>query len=264
MSTNTKFLSQLSKQSNPKSDCFADVACNFLERTNSIGLNEAKECLDGTRTGILAEITDWINSKDTTTPPIFWLYGEAGRGKLAIAHTISLHAQNIGVLGSCFCFSHVRQHEELQTKLFLTIVHDLANHDIQVQLLLDEVVSKKYLSKRRANIVEEWQTLILEPLSTLNGSFAGNVVVVIDALDESGTESTRAAILHILAADRAELPANIRILVTSRPLSDIREALNTNEHNILARSLDSIDKESTINDIHLYVSTQLSSHGDTC
>ena len=112
-------------------------------------------------------------------------------------------------------------------------------------------------------MVEEWQTLILEPLSTLKGSSTGNVVVVIDALDESGMERTRAAILHILAADSAELPANIRILVTSRPLSDIREALSTNQPNILARSLDSIDKECTINDIHLYVSTWLSSLGNT-
>ena len=104
--------------------------------------------------------------------------------------------------------------------------------------------------------------LILEPLSRLEGSFTGNVVVVIDALDESGTERTRTAILHVLATHGAELPANIRILLTSQPLLDIREALDANQHSIIARSLDG-DNESTIRDIHLYVSTRLRSPGGT-
>ena len=242
---------------------YEDIASNFLEHAEQIGLDEANTCLHGTRTEILNEIVDWINNTDTATPRIFWLYGQAGKGKSAIAHTIALHAYNVGMLGSCFCFSRVRQHEELHLKLFPTIAHDLAGRNLRLRLLLDEVVSKNYSSTKRPNIAEEWQMLILEPLSGLEGSFAGNVVIVIDALDESGTERTRAAILHVLATYGAELPANIRILLTSRPLLDIKEALNVDQHSILARSLDDIDTESTIYDIHLYVSTRLWSFGDT-
>ena len=240
---------------------YEDTAFNFLEHAERVGLIVAKKCLDGTRTEILNEIVDWINDKDVTTPCIFWLYGQAGKGKSAIAHTIALHAHNVGMLGSCFCFSRVRQHEELHMKLFPTIAHDLAGRNLQLRLLLDEVVSKDYSSTKRPNIVEEWQKFILEPLSRLKGS-TGNTVVVIDALDESGTEHTRAAILHVLATYGAELPANIRILLTSRPLLDIREALDANQHSIVARSLDG-DNESTICDIHLYVSTRLKSLRDT-
>ena len=194
---------------------YEDITSNFLEHVERVGLNEAKKCLDGTRTEILNEIVDWINNKDAATPRIFWLYGQAGKGKSAIAHTIALHAHNVGMLGSCFCFSRVRQHEELHMKLFPTIAHDLAGHNLRLRLLLDEVVSKNYSSTKRPNIVEEWKMLILEPLSRLKGSSTGNVVVVIDALDESGTEHTRAAILHVLAAYGGELPTNIRILLTS-------------------------------------------------
>ena len=241
---------------------YQDIASNFLEHAERVGLNEAKKCLGGTRTEILTEIVDWINSKDAATPRIFWLYGQAGRGKSAIAHTIALHAHNVGILGSCFCFSRVRQHEELHVKLFPTIAHNLASRNLKLRLLLDEVVSRNYSSMKRPNIVEQWQMLILEPLSRLEGSFTGNVVVVIDALDESGTDCTRAAILHVLDTCSAELPANIRILLTSRPLLDIKEALIANQHNIIARSLDG-NNESTIRDIHLYVSTRLRSFRDT-
>ena len=241
---------------------YENIAFNFLEHAERVGLNKDKKCLDGTRTKILNEIVDWINNRDAATPRIFWLHGQAGKGKSAIVHTIALHARNVGMLGSCFCFSRVRQHEELHTKLFPTIAHGLAGRNLRLRLLLDEVVSKNYSSTKRPNIVEEWKILILEPLSRLERSLTGNVVVVIDALDESGTERTRAAILHVLATYGAELPANIRILLTSRPLLDIREALNANEHGIIARSLDG-DNESTIRDIHLYVSTRLRSLRDT-
>ena len=241
---------------------YEDIASDFLQRAERVGLNEAKKCLDGTRTKILNEIVDWVNTKNAATPRIFWLSGQAGKGKSAIAHTVALHAKNIGILGSCFCFSRVRQHEGLHMKLFPTIAHDLAARDLRVRRLLDEVVSKNYSSKK-GGIVEEWQKLIAEPLSKLEGSFPGNLVVVIDALDESGSEHTREAILDVLTAYGAELPANIRILLTSRPLLDIGEALNTDQYSILARSLDRIDNESTMRDIHFYVSTRLRSIGDT-
>ena len=231
-----------------------------LEHAERVGLNEAKKCLDGTRTEILNEIVDWINNKDAATPRIFWLHGQAGKGKSAIAHTIAVHAQNVGMLGSCFCFSRVRQHEELHLKLFPTIAHDLAGRNLRLRLLLGGV---NYSSKKRPGIVEEWQRLILEPFSRLEGSFTRNIVIVIDALDESGTERTRAAILHVFAIHGTKLPTNMRILLTSRPLFDITETLSSNQHSILSRSLDGIDTASTIRDIHLYVSTRLKSLGDT-
>ena len=54
-----------------------------------------------------------------------------------------------------------------------------------MRLLLDEVVSKNYSSKK-ASTVEEWKELVMEPLSRSEGPFTGNIVIVIDALGESG------------------------------------------------------------------------------
>ena len=135
-----------------------DTARNFLEQAERVGLNEAKKCLDGTRTEILNEIADWINSEDAATPRIFWLCGQAGKGKSAIAHTIAMYAQNIGMLGSCFCFNRVRQHEKLHVKLFPTIAHDFAGLNLRLRLLLDEVVRERHTSTNRLNAVKEWQT----------------------------------------------------------------------------------------------------------
>ena len=241
---------------------YEDRSSNCLTCADRVGLNEAKKCLDGTRVEVLNEIVDWINNADAATLRIFWLYGQAGKGKSAIAHTIALQARNIGMLGSCFCFSRVRQHEQLHTKLFPTMARDLADRDLRLRPLLVEVTTNNHSLRDTTDVAAQWKKLILEPLSQLKDSPTGNVVMVIDALDESGADRTRAAVLRVLAAYGAELPANIRILLTSRPLVDIGEALSASPH-IYARSLDAIDKELTLRDIRLYVSTRLKSLRDT-
>ena len=240
-----------------------DLGLDSLVCAGRVGLNQEKQCLDGTRTQILNEVIDWMNNTDGTTPRIFWLHGQAGKGKSAIAHTIALQAKNLGILGSCFCFTRVRQHEGLHTKLLPTIARGLADRDLRLRPLLAKVISSDYSLTDTADVMSQWEKLIVEPLSQLKGSSTGNVVVVIDALDESGTESTRTIVLNALAACDAKLPANMRILLTSRPFIDIWEALNAAQH-VHARSLDDLAVESTMGDIRLYISHRLKSLGDTC
>jgi len=237
-----------------------DLSLDSLVCAGQVGLIKGKKCLDGTRTEILNEILDWMNSIDPSTPPILWLHGQAGRGKSAIAHTIALQAQNLGMLGSCFCFNRTRHHEGLHVKLFTTIARHLADRDLRLRQILAEVIANDYSLRDTADVAEQWQKFILEPLSQLVGPLSRNVVVVIDALDESGAEATRRDILNILAARDAQLPANIRIVLTSRPIMDIRQTLLPSQH-VQARSLDDIEAESVTRDITHYISTTLEKLG---
>ena len=240
-----------------------DLSLDSLVCAGRVGLNQEKQCLDGTRTQILNDIVDWMNNTDDTAPRIFWLHGQAGKGKSAIAHTIALQARNLGMLGSCFCFTRVRQHEELQTKLFPTIARGLADRDLRLRPLLAKVINSDHSLADTADVMDQWEKFIVEPFSRLRGASTGNVMVVIDALDESGRESTRTVVLKALAACNTKLPANIRILLTSRPMVDISEVLNPAQH-VHARSLDDIAVESTMGDIRLYISHRLKNLGDTC
>ena len=233
-----------------------DVSLDTLACAGKVGVNQMKKCLDGTRAEILNEIVDWINDTDPAAPRILWLHGQAGKGKSAIAHTIALHAKNLGSLGSCFCFTRVRHHEGLHTKLFTTIARDLADRDLHYQLLLAGVISNDRALRDTDDIVEQWQKFIVGPLSQLAGSSTRNVVIVIDALDESGIDETREGVLDILTTHGANLPATIRILLTSRPLADIRDALCTKQH-ILTKSLDDVDHDATARDITFYISAKL-------
>ena len=238
-----------------------DLNLNFLAYVDGVGLIKGKTCLDGTRTEILKEIVDWINNTDPAAPRMFWLHGQAGRGKSAIAHTIAMQARNLGVLGSCFCFTRDRQHEGLHVKLFPTIARDLADRDLRLRPLLAEMITNDRMLRGTADVAEQWEKFIVEPLSRLEGSSTGNVVVVIDALDESGAESTRGLVLELLSTRHGNLPGNVRILLTSRPLVDICRMLKTTPH-IQARSLDD-NVESSIGDVQLYISDRLKKLGGT-
>ncbi|KIK12218.1 hypothetical protein PISMIDRAFT_121242, partial [Pisolithus microcarpus 441] len=236
---------------------FEDHNLDGVAYADTAGLNTTKKCLDGTRTEILREIMSWINDPNANAPCILWLHGQAGRGKSAIAHTIALWIKDVGGLGSCFCFARDRRSERRQEKILTTIARDLADRDPAFRRALADVISDDRLLRTTPDVMQQWQRLILEPLSKIEGAIAGNVVVVIDALDESGSVKSRKHILSLLTStEAARLPPNFRILLTSRPLPDIERALSAAQH-VKMTSLDSIPAASAECDIRLYVSSEL-------
>ncbi|KAG6327666.1 hypothetical protein ID866_11423, partial [Astraeus odoratus] len=177
----------------------------------------------------------WINNTDPTVPRIFWLSGLAGQGKSAIAHSIATYFFELGGLGACFCFFRDRQAERLHEKIFVTIARDLADRDHRLKRALVDVIKE----------------------SLAEDGAVERIVIIIDALDESGEPPSRKDILRLLASEEgARLPANYRILLTSRPLPDITDILQHKPH-IKAKSMDEIPPASTEHDLQAYISHQL-------
>ncbi|KAL4063361.1 hypothetical protein V8B97DRAFT_2011770 [Scleroderma yunnanense] len=211
-----------------------DLNLDGMAYARGAGLNTTKQCLDGTRMEILKEIVDWIHDPDVNAPRIFWLHGQAGRGKSAIAHTIALKI------------------ERREEKMLPTIARDLANRDPAFRRALAKAIEEDNTLKITPDVMQQWEKLLLRPLSKVSGGITGNVVIVIDALDESGMH-----ILSVLASTKAaRLPSNFRILFTSRLLPDIIRALRDAQH-VKATSLDNIPTALAERDIRLYVSNML-------
>ena len=213
--------------------------------------------MEGTRVDILGDIIAWINKPEPETPRVLWLYGQAGKGKSAIGHTISTWFNPLGALGSCFCFARDQQAERRHEKIFTTIARDLADRDPTLKRSVAKIIAgNKALSTTR-DVEQHWQRFILDAISEAAAFMVGRVVIVIDALDESGVEASRKQILSVLAsAQVTKLPSSFRILITSRPLPDIMEALQDVPH-ITSRSMDDISTASAERDIRLYLSAQL-------
>ena len=225
-------------------------------------MDTRKTCLEGTRNGILNEIIAWINNTEDNTR-VFWLHGNAGTGKSSIAHTIAYRFKKLGRLGSCYCLNRNEMAEQRDKNIFTTIARDLADRDAQMRRELVAAVHLDTSLKNTTDILQQWKELIMKPAQKLSEAMVGPIVIVIDALDESGGVDSRQHILRILAGKLDDesripkLPPNFRILLTSRPLPDIYDALNGVSH-VKQKSMDSIPSSLTQCDILHYVSCELS------
>ena len=219
------------------------------------GRDTSKHCLPGTREDILSDIKNWIDNTEEDVQRILWLSGTAGKGKSAIAHTIASWFHERGGLGAFFCFDRTREADRRHEKIFTTVARDLADRDPIMRRALAHAVRDNEI-RHTKDITRQWQELILGPVNIVSKDIPAPVLIIIDALDESGDTNSRQQILHLLASQPTKLPANFRIVVTSRPLEDIQKSLHTVSH-ILHRSMDDIWPKSAERDIQRYVTTRL-------
>jgi hypothetical protein len=217
--------------------------------------NPDKGCLPGTRERIIEEITQWVNSPDgEDVHRVYFLSGVAGSGKSAIAHTVAQHFNQLGRLGSSFCFDRADRVQRCPNKLFSTITLDIADLDCQWKTALCNTVRGKRALRSTQAVGEQFTNFILKPSEAL--TTVGPIVIVIDALDECGDQAAREVLLRIIGKRMHTLPKNFRVVVTSRPEPDIHEAL-TGEPHIRRKHMDSIDRKENEADISLYIREQL-------
>jgi hypothetical protein len=231
------------------------------------GRDTSKRCLPGTRETILSEIKTWIDNTGEDVQRVFWLNGTAGKGKSAIAHTISTWFHERGGPGAFFCFDRTREAERRHEKIFTTIARDLADRDPIIRRALASVVRGENELRHTKDITRQWKELVLGPVDAASKAVTAPVLIVIDALDESGDANSRKQILQVLASKLdsfslepvAKLPENVRVLVTSRPLGDIHKVLDGASH-VHQVSMDDnvhVSTESSERDIQHFISNRL-------
>ncbi|GJJ11030.1 hypothetical protein Clacol_005261 [Clathrus columnatus] len=226
------------------------------------GLNTGKQCLFGTRIEVLNEIVDWINDGDESCPKLFWLTGPAGVGKSAIAHSTAFQFESIGRLGSFFCFDRNYSLEQRRDKIFSTIARDLADLDIQFKHELGKVIRNKTSLRTTTDLHLQWKNFIFEPLNAISEISTGPILIIVDALDECDSPSSRQDLLKVLEAETISLPINVRVLITSRPENDIMLTFNKLQPHIRIKMMDTIPESESKRDILTYLKANLDSFGD--
>jgi len=227
---------------------------NGLAYAHGAGYNTTKQCLPGTRREILTQVESWARTTDPNVPRVLWINGAAGTGKSAIAHTIALRFDQNRELGSFLCFDRTYIAERRHEKVFSTIARDLASHDPGIRRAVADTIRARNWLKHTTDIVQQWEHLLVKP--SVQFSTGLPILLVIDALDESGNAQSRSHLLPILAHRAEELPSNFRILLTSRPEDDISQALRSSVH-VMSIDMNNIHKSSINHDISIYISTRL-------
>jgi hypothetical protein len=173
-----------------------------------------KGCLIGTRVAFLEFIINWVN--DPASERGLVLFGQAGTGKSSIAHEIAREFDETHRLTSSFIFLRREQSVRKAYHVFTTLARDLADRYPSFKIALGKVVKDNTALRVGARDYDTlFESLILEPLEGLH--IVGPIVVVIDALDESGDTTSRIGLHAFLANNLIRLPSNFRIIITSRP-----------------------------------------------
>ena len=178
-------------------------------------------CLPGTREAFLDEICNVLNNPNEDAPRVCLLTGVAGSGKSAVAHSIARLYEERRRLGSSYCFSRTDVANRNPTNLFATIARDLSDPDPHYKSALWQVVKDNRALRTSQSPMEQLERLIIDPCKNIHA--IGPLVIVIDALDESGDPTSRQHILRALSEKIAEnaLPSHLRFLITARPETDI-------------------------------------------
>jgi hypothetical protein len=181
-------------------------------------------CYEGTRTEILDEIQRWGDGKGDNC--VFWVSGMAGTGKSTIARTVAerFHRQNR--LGASFFFPRAQGGLCAEATALLTTLA------VQLTKTLPDITPHTCRAiADRSNIGElslsdQWDNLVLQPLSILGGSMLIPLVlvIVVDALDECKGADYIPEILRLLTNANNLGMIRLRIFITSRRESYIHSS----------------------------------------
>jgi NACHT domain len=212
---------------------------------------DEKRCLEGTRHDFLEYIFKWVkNPKSERTLVIL---GQAGTGKSSIAHEVARQFKKT-CLGSYFAFRRGEGSKGKAYQLFTTLACDLSDHNPAFKLALGKAIKENSSLRNTRDYSTLFECLLLEPLKDLK--FDDPILIVIDALDESGDSINKRGLHTFLARCLSGLPPNFRILITSRPENGI-EPTFTNALSVRTLSINDAKLAKTEQDIGVYLRSEL-------
>ena len=148
---------------------------------------DAPKCHPETRLAVIDRIIDWLNGDIDFNALLLWLYGAAGAGKSAIAHSLAEICEEYGCLLATFFFCKTAAERSDITRFIATIAYQIARvipaslPHIEAAVDADPMIFHQSVDVQLAK-------LIVEPLYRLgNTQFDFEdypFVIIVDGLDE--------------------------------------------------------------------------------
>jgi hypothetical protein len=153
---------------------------------------------------------------------IFWLSGLAGTGKTTVARSVARCYYTKQRLGASFFFSRGGGDVGRAGRFVTSIAVQLARSVSGVRRYINNALLQRPEIASQS-LRDQWQCLVLEPLSKLKGPAI--FVLVIDALDECEGSNDTQLIVRLLAMSGSLGNVRLRVFLTSRPEVPIQYGL---------------------------------------
>ncbi|KAF8712430.1 hypothetical protein AX14_013105 [Amanita brunnescens Koide BX004] len=185
-------------------------------------------CLNNTRCNVINDVMEWIADDSNAGKKVLWVYGLAGTGKSTLSTTIAQIMRGLHRLGAFIFFNR-----DIPQRNFATLIRTLAYQLAMLDARFGDAISR--VVANNANIAGMPLAFQFEKLLSANALKAvewsgGPIVLIIDALDECGSEADRKILMQVLSKGFSDLPSFIRIMIVSRQEQDIQRALESHSH----------------------------------
>jgi len=213
---------------------------------------------------------NWILGlgKDDQHAVILWLYGPAGAGKTAIAHTIAERCDLEKLLLASFFFSRADPARNNSKSLIATIAYQIA---IRIPGMREKIVAAVERDPLILTLSMEAQinALVVEPLQEqleegyFNAPANLRRLIIIDGLDECDNSAAQCSILEIISRLFHHYHLPFLIFIASRPERHLTHCFSTGSLPEFHTTLALDDTYKADNDIRLFLADNFMQIKDT-
>jgi len=175
-----------------------------------------------TRKSRLKEIEEWVanisDEKDLLRTNTYWIYGLPGIGKTSLAHSICARLHDKRQLAGAFFCRRDDPNLSEPKNVLPTLIYKLA----EMFPPFGKIVANCLRDDPNLTPESMKPSLLLDLLDNLLKRPNDSLVFVIDAFDECGDYRSRPRLLKLLT-DAATRASWLKIIITSRPETDIRQ-----------------------------------------
>ncbi|KAG9119840.1 hypothetical protein FRC07_004929, partial [Ceratobasidium sp. 392] len=213
-------------------------------------------CTEDTRTEVLEQMQAWAHN--TESERIYWLNGMAGTGKTTIAYSLCERLEKDNKLAaSFFCSRQLPECRDVNL-IVPSIVYQLSRLFPSFRRTISAVLESNP-DVHNQPILEQFDQLLIQPMSQVKDKLPSGLAVVVDALDECDHEKSVAKMLEALLSRASDLP--IRFFVTSRPEATISNRMRSqrSEGVKMEMRLHNLARPTVQNDIRAYLKAEFES-----
>ncbi|KIM23482.1 hypothetical protein M408DRAFT_261961, partial [Serendipita vermifera MAFF 305830] len=202
-----------------------DLILKWLKPIDAANYEGDRGCMKGTRIQVINDIVTWAtrsfseksNPKYSNADGILWLYGKPGIGKTALTHSICWRLHERRRLGGSFFCRRDDQARSNSKSVLPTLIYRLSGmFGLYRTCVAQTLQEDPELTPQSAS-----GELFLNSLQSLKKHPSHALVLVIDALDESGDPATRRQLLGCLL-EACRRNKWLKVILTSRPEHDIQ------------------------------------------
>ena len=210
--------------------------------------------------GLLAGVDTWV--RDSNAEKMAWIHGYAGSGKSALLNSIARNLEKAYIPFTCFtCKRDDAERSDVQ-RILPTICYVLTrNYGDYRGRISDIAKQQEGLSITTGDVATQMELLFgvspsYEVISPRHARRPLVHVLLIDALDECKNARECSALIRRLR-DLAQHVPWIKVIITSRPESDIAGVFESSSHDTPIYNIDINDERwGTSADIRLFIESE--------